>query len=113
MKIWKAELCLFYNFDNEWETDFSFELQEEEYKINEKFNEWICFEDWVNYRIPMDMAIDNNGYTGFKVVQGFDNELNKEELIKLEKDMRDLMKKKLEIDKKRYLKDYENKIKAI
>ncbi|NFH01321.1 hypothetical protein FC831_13720 [Clostridium botulinum] len=113
MKIWKAELRLYCNEDYKYKTYFSFELQEEEYKINEKFNEWICFEDWVSYRIPMNIAIENNGYTGFKVVQGFDNELNKEELIKLEKDMRDLMKKKLKIDKKRYLEDYEKKLGAI
>lgn len=113
MNIWKAELRLYCNEDYKYKTYFSFELQEEEYKINEKFNEWICFEDWVSYRIPMNIAIENNGYTGFKVVQGFNHELNKEELVKLEKDMRNLMRKQLDYEKVKYLEQYENKLKVV
>lgn len=113
MKIWKAELILFYTFEKEeLQTEFIFELEEHNYKENEKFNEWIYFEDWVSDRIPVNMTIERF-YDNYKIVQGFDYELNKEELEQLEKDMRECMKKQLEYDKELYLKKYEEKLKVI
>ncbi|HCL4447179.1 TPA: hypothetical protein N2D16_002784 [Clostridium botulinum] len=113
MKIWKAELILNYNFEDKWQTKFYFEPQEEDYKVNEKFNEWTYFKNWVGYRIPMKMLIENCSYSGLKAIQGFDHELNKDELIQLEKNMKSFMRKQLDCKKEEYLKQYENKLKAI
>jgi hypothetical protein len=101
MKIWKAKLILLYNDDNTYEIKFFFELQDKEFNLNEKFNEWTHYEDWVMNRIPLKMTIERY------------HELNEEELEQLEKDMRELMKKQLEYDKELYLKKYEEKLKAI
>ncbi|MBY6838720.1 hypothetical protein [Clostridium botulinum] len=114
MKIWKAELSLFCNFDDKWKTDFNFELQEQDYEVNEKFNEWTYFEDWWEEKIPMSMKVKKNRYNiEFDIVQGFDHDLPKEELVKLEKDVRNLMRKQLDYEKVKYLEQYENKLKVV
>jgi hypothetical protein len=112
MKIWKAELNLFYNFDEELQTKFRFELQDKEYETNTKNNEWTYWENWTSERIPMEMTIEKY-YDNYKITQGFDHELNKEELKQLEIKMRELMKKQLNYDKEMYLKSYEKKLKAV
>lgn len=110
MKILKAELVLFN--DKKYTMIFSFELQQQDYKVNEKFNEWTYFEDWISYKIPMNMTIERY-YDNYKIIQGFDHELNEEELKQLEKDMRILMEKQLNYDKEIFLKEYEKKLKVI
>lgn len=110
MKIWKAELILLH--DKEYEMNFSFEIQEQDYKVNEKFNEWTYFESWISYKIPMNMILERY-YDNYKIIQGFDHELNEEELVQLEKDMRKAMEKQLNYDKEQFLKEYEKKLKVI
>jgi hypothetical protein len=112
MKIWKAKLILLYIDDNDYKTKFTFELQEKEYEVNEKFKEWTWYENWISERIPMNMTIERY-YDNYKITQGFDYELNKTELVQLENDMRELMKKQLNYDKELYLKKYKEKLKAI
>lgn len=113
MKIWEAELILFYTFEEELKTKFTFELQEKEYEVNKNNNnEWFYFKDWVSDRIPMNMTIERY-YDNYKIIQGFDHELKKEELEQLEKDMRVLTRKQLDYDKELYLKKYEEKLKVI
>lgn len=112
MKIWKAKLVLFYIEDETYSVKFNFELQEQEYKINDKFKEWIHSKDWICDRVPMNITIERY-YDNYKIIQGFDHELNDEELKQLESDMRDLMKKQLNYDKEIYLKKFEDKLKAI
>lgn len=41
MKIWRAELILNINMEEEYVTYFIFDEQKEDFKVNEKFNEWI------------------------------------------------------------------------
>ena len=82
MKIWKASLVLFYNIDDEWESRFIFELQDKPFDINIYVpDEWIYREGWLSTRIPMIMEVEQI-VSGYKVVQGFDHDLSKEELMK-------------------------------
>lgn len=113
MKIWKAELILNYNTEDKWQTKFYFELQKEDYKVSENFHEWTYFKNWVGYRIPMKMQIENCSYGGFKIIQGFDCELNNNELVQLEKNMRNIMRKQLDYEREKYIKQYEIKLKAV
>lgn len=112
MKIWKAELFLLYDLNDEWITRFNFELQDGNYKINEHNEEWVFFENWVSYRIPKYMKAEPC-ISGFKVEQGFDYELTEEELEQLKKDMIKGMKKYLTLKKERYLQTYETQIQVL
>lgn len=112
MKIWKAEF-LIYTLDGKWESDFYFELQDEDYEVNEKFNKWTYFKDWVGYEIPMDMKIEPCCYGGKKVVQGFDRELSDNELKTLEIEMRKFMIKYLNDEREYMLNQFKEKINAI
>lgn len=113
MKIWKAELILNYTIKDKWESNFYFELQDENYEINEKFNEWTYFKDWVGYEIPMDMKIEPCCYGGKKVVQGFDRKLSDDELKNLENEMRKFMVKYLNDERGYMLNQFKEKISAV
>ncbi len=113
MKIYKARLILDYTMDDKWDTRFYFELQDKEYKLNKKTNEWTYIDGWIVNRIPNEMIVEQNGYDGLRVVQGFDRELNKDELSILETEMRKMMVKELDKQRKRFLKEHGNKIKAV
>jgi len=110
MNILKAELVLLH--DKEYKMIFSLELQEQDYKVNKKFNEWTYFESWISYKIPMNMTIERY-YDNYKIIQGFDHKLSEEESKLLEKDMRTLMEKQLNYDKEQFLKEYEKKLEVI
>ena len=113
MKIWKASLVLFYNIDDEWESRFIFELQDKPFEINMYvIDEWIYREGWSIASIPMNMNVEKTE-SGYKVVQGFDHDLSKEELNKLKRTMEDKLKDYLNEEKEDYLKTYEDKMKAI
>lgn len=113
MKIWKAELILFYNEYDKWETKFKFELDSKDYKINKKFDEWTYCKDWVMERIPMNMCVEINYSTGFKIIQGFNRELSEVELTNLRNEMTVLMKKQLNFEKENYLKKWDEKSRAV
>ena len=113
MKIWKATLVLFYNIDDEWESRFIFELQDKPFEINiYVIDEWIYRDGWISTRIPMNMEVEQI-VSGYKVTQGFDHDLSKEELNKLKRIMEDKLKDYLNEEKEDYIKKYEDKIKAI
>ncbi|NFC86274.1 hypothetical protein EXN13_00880 [Clostridium botulinum] len=113
MKVWKAELHLIYDIDNKWQTYFHFKQQDVDYKENKKFNEWVYFKNWIGYRIPMDMQVKNSGYSGLKVVQGFDHKLTEDGLKILEIKMREVLKKYLGQEKDNYIKTYLEKMNSI
>lgn len=113
MKIYKARLILNYTMDDKWDARFYFELQDKEYKLNEQTNEWTHIDGWMVNRIPNEMIVEQNGYDGLRVVQGFDRELSRDELKMLELEMRKTMVKELDIQRKRFLKEHGNKIKAV
>ena len=110
MKVWKAELILFLNDRDEYETKFLFELSDKDYKINEERKEYLYFKDWVGERIPMNMSIDRTYCGDLKAIQGFDRELSEIELKDLEIAMKKLLKKQLDFEKEKYLKEYNKKI---
>ena len=111
MKIWKAELVLMCKENNEYKVDFYFELQKEDYKVNEKFDEWIYSEGWICNRLPIKMIVESTYST--RVIQGFDRELSEEELKGLKEDMKVLMQKQLDCEKEIFLQRYDDKIKAL
>lgn len=111
MKIWKARLNLFYTLEDDYDIKFGFELQNEDYKINK--DEWIYSEGWISTRIPMIMTVENANYGAYKVEQGFDHELNNEELKQLESDMKVMLKKKLDLEKEKFLLEYNRKIELL
>lgn len=113
MKVWEARLILNYTMDDTWETRFVFELQDKDYKFIDNNNEWVHRDGWIINRISAKMTVEQNGYSGFRVVQGFDRELNKDELSVLEIEMREMMVKELDNQRKRFLKEHGNKIKAV
>ena len=113
MKIWKATLVLFYNIDDEWELRFTFELQDKPFEINIYVpDEWIYHDGWLSTRIPMIMEVEQI-VDGYRVTQGFDHELSKEELNKLKRTMEERLGNYLYEEKENYIKKYEDKIKAI
>lgn len=112
MKIWKAELILFFNLNDEWEIKFNFKLEEKDYKIDEKLKRMIYLKEWSYVKIPMEMEVEDLG-TNIKIIQGFDYELDKLELQELEEEMKELIKKYLYMKKEEYLKEYERKISII
>lgn len=115
MKIWKAELMLFYTDEDKWTTKFKFKSDDKEYEINNKFDEWNHCEDWIMDRIPMNMCIEglHTLTNGFKVVQGFDRELSAIELFYLRNQMIVMMEKQLKFQKEKYLKEWDEKLRAI
>lgn len=113
MKIWKAELILNINMEEEYVTFFVFEEQKEDYKVNSKLKEWVRAKSYFDSNVPMDMEVEHYNYGGMRVVQGFDHELTKEELDVLEKNMRKLMVKQLEQDRVDMIDQYSRKIQAV
>lgn len=111
MKIWVAKLILTY-YKDEWETIFNFELSDREYELNERRDGYIYSKGWICDRIPVNIEIEKT-WTGLKVQQGFDRELNEEELREVKSEMKNLLLKDLEYEKDEYLKRYEDKVKVL
>lgn len=113
MKIWKATLVLFYNIDDEWESRFTFELQDKPFEINIYVpDEWIYRDGWSITSIPMNMNVEPTT-CGYKVVQGFDHDLSKEELNKLKRTMEERLGNYFYEEKENYIQNYEDKMRAI
>ena len=113
MKIWKATLVLFYNMADEWESKFCFEPQDKPFDINIYVpDEWIYHEGWLSTRIPMIMEVEQI-VSGYRVTQGFDHELSKEELNKLKRTMEERLGGYICDEKEDYIKKYEDKMRAI
>lgn len=122
MKIWKAELILRYTEKEEYKTEFKCELQKEEYEVLNtkglKFA-WIKADTCVYLNnvtgniIPMNANIERTIAGNLKIVQGFDHELNNEELISVKRVMSECMRNQLLYERDMYLKENENKLKAI
>lgn len=113
MKIWEAELILFYNDESKWEAIFSFKTDDKDYKCNEKTKHWTHWEGWFGTQIPMNMKVDRTYCGELKIIQGFDRELSKKELFELEQEMRKLLAKKLNQEREIMIKKYEEKINAV
>lgn len=113
MKIWEAELILIYNMEDKWEARFSFESDGKEYKLNESTKEWTNWEGWIGSKIPINMTVDRTYSGELKIVQGFDRELNSNELFVLEQEMRKLMVLRLANERESIIDKYKNKINAV
>ncbi|NEZ47792.1 hypothetical protein FDF74_11430 [Clostridium niameyense] len=113
MKIYTATLWLINDMEGKYYTKFIFELADGDYKVNGKYNEWTSVgKGWLTDKIPMSMIYEYS--IGLpKVIQGFDHELTKDELIRLEQNMKNFMINGLEEEKDEFLKIYDKKVKAI
>lgn len=112
MKIWKARLNLICMDTYEYDLNFNFKLLDKDYQENKNYNEWIYLEPWIAGRVPMEMTL-STGYDNISVIQGFDHELNQEELKDVEINMRKLIKEKLNDNMEIYKKQYEKKLKVL
>ena len=113
MKIWKATLVLFYNMADEWESKFYFEPQDKPFDINIYVpDEWIYRNGWSITSIPMNMEVEQI-VSGYRVTQGFDHDLSKEELNKLKRTMEERLCSYLNEEKEDYIKKYEDRMRAI
>ena len=113
MKIWEASLILIYNLNDEWESIFSFKSDDKDYTANEDTKEWTSWKNWIGNKIPMNMTVDKTYNGELKIIQGFDRELNENELFTLEQEMRKLMVVKLNEERESILDKYKNKINAV
>lgn len=112
MKIWKARLNLICMDTYEYDLNFNFELLDEDYQVNKNYNEWIHPEGWICKRVPVEATILTS-YNNISVTQGFDHELNQEELKDVEMNMRKLIKEKLNDNMEIYKKQYSEKLKVL
>lgn len=110
MRIYIAELMIISDDNGDYEVTFSFEQSKREFKYNKETNEFTYFKDWVSDRIPKNMSIEPSMWGGYKVVQGFEENLNEEQLKKLEDGMRMLLMAKLEMEKEKAVNRFEEKI---
>lgn len=111
MKVWKARLSLVANDEMKWCTHFRFELQEKDYvKINKYYVE--KGREWSSIHIPINMEY-SRFYDSFKIEQGFERELNEDELKALEAEMKNKLIETLIMDKDYYISEYEQKMKAV
>lgn len=115
MKVYKAQLIMFLSLEkeDEYESKFTFELESKEYEKDEKHNRYYRGEGWVGYSIPIDMEVEPTSFGLYKVVQGFEKELSKEELNNLKKMMISRMAEQLNNDREDYLRRYNNKIQML
>lgn len=112
MKIWEARLNLICKDVDDYELNFYFEQLQEDYKTNSKCTEWVHSKGWIYRRVPMEVTISAS-YGNVSAVQGFDYELNQEELKEVEMSMRKLIREKLDSDREIYLRQYEEKLKVL
>ena len=108
--VWKAEMILFCDINNEWKNIFKFERQIENYTDNK--DEWVYSEGWVSTRISKTITI-RSSYCNIIAEVGFDRKLNEQELEDLKKQMKQEIIKYINNKKERYLKIVEEKLKVM
>ena len=110
MKIWTANLYFGYDLDEKLSVRFRFQKEDrEDYKINDNYKEWSTFENWVSYRVPMEIEIEER-YGEIIVTQGFDRELTEDEQKEVKENMIDHSIKYLENSQSRMNKIYNEKL---
>lgn len=113
MKIWKAKLILIYDENNNWNSIFHFDSDDKDYIADENAKEWTYWQNWTARVIPMNMTVNRTFSDSLTIVQGFDRELQANELCILEQEMRQLMIKTLKQEREYFLDEYNNKINAL
>lgn len=105
-------MILFYTDEDKYSIRFFFDSDNKDYKINEKFNEWTYYKDWIMDRIPMNMKVENTSTGSIEVIQGFDHELTIEELTEVKNEMNKKIIEYLNFEKEIFLNKQEKKLKA-
>lgn len=109
MKIWMAVLVLeFSEEENKYIIRFKCECDNMNYKENKQYKTWVN-ESFTSIIIPMEMKVSHSNC----ITQGFDYEPTQEEQNKIELNMKKLIRKELEYNKEKFLKEHEKKMKAI
>lgn len=110
MKIWTANLYFGYDLDEKLSVRFRFQKEDrEDYKINNKYKEWSTFENWVSYRVPMEIEIEER-YGEIVVTQGFDRALTEDEQKDVKENMIKDLIKHLKLAQKKMNEIYNNKL---
>ena len=117
MKIWKAELNLFdedFGKGESYKTYFSFESDDEDYKLDNSKTKYLHFCGWFCDRVPVpvNMTYENTVW-GLKVSQGFTEDITKEEQEKIKQDMIEYMRECLIKEKNRTIESYNKKIESL
>ena len=111
MKIWGARLNLTLNEQDEYVLFFNFEIQTGDYA-----KAYSCYRElgktWSGKHIPINMEVSQH-YSSYKVIQGFERELNEIELQELKENMKSFLIQKINNDKDCYLSTYQNKINCL
>lgn len=109
MDLYKAEVLLFKNNKGEWDTKFTFELQDADYEVyndilraethngwvvsnknsEEKLSTFIPSTPWVSRELGKDETM--------RAFQGFDRKLSQEELEELRQELDRIVRKNLEL----------------
>ena len=113
MKIWEARLILRIDENDKMFKEFTCVCNANEFEVDKNNKSWkIKTNDkWIRYNIPMNPILKSR--YNISVTQGFDHELNQEELKNVEMNMRKLIKEKLDSDMEVYRKQYEKKLKVL
>ncbi|MGN2336823.1 hypothetical protein ACTFIN_01685 [Clostridium cagae] len=112
MKIYKAQLTMYMDFEkeDEYEAKFTFDSDNEEYEENIKLKHWYRGCGWIGYKIPMNIELQPTVSGLYKAVQGFTKELNENEITNLKHEMATVIINQLKTDKEDYILRYNNKI---
>jgi|GEM_PF-5213478 len=109
MNLYKAEALLFKNNKGEWDTKFTFELQDDEYEVyndilraethngwvvsnkdsKEKLSTFIPKTPWVSRELDKDETM--------RALQGFDRKLSQEELEEVRQQLNTIVRQNLEL----------------
>lgn len=113
MKIWSANLYFGSDMKENLQLDFYFEKEEkEDYKANEKYNEWNRCDNWVVDTVPMIIKVTKR-YGRYTVTQGFDRELSEKQQQKVKKLMIESLFKYIEREKQNELTIFNRNLKFI
>lgn len=111
MQVWEARLRLVCNDDYQYESRFSFKLQNEDHiKYRHSYIE--SNPSWTPNVIPVNMQVSNY-CENYRAVQGFEKELDDDELIELEKQMKAALIDKMTLDMENYMELYNRRIKCL
>lgn len=111
MKVWEARLILTLDMDDNWVVFFNFKEQEEDYTKSNNYY-WELGKTWVANRIPISMQLSRH-YSSYTAVQGFERELNEDELQELKENMKSFLIQEIEREKADYLTAYQKKINCL
>lgn len=111
MQVWETRLRLVCQDDYQYESHFSFKSHSEDY-IKYKHSYIESNSSWTPNVIPVDMQVTHY-YDNYRAVQGFERELNEDELAELKEKMKTAIVNKMTLDMKDYMELYNRRMKCL